>query len=107
MPDSSFDRQLETLLKYDNAAPADAFVVDVMQSIRREQRQRKLILWAFGLIGALFGLAGAIMLSDSITRLFTFSLEMPARETMQAVLFIAGAVAFYTWFMNDDMSLDG
>jgi hypothetical protein len=32
---------------------------------------------------------------------------MPARETMQVVLFIVAAVAFYTWFMNDDMSLEG
>jgi len=78
-----------------------------MRDIKREQRNRRIILWVFGLIGALFGLAGAVMLSDSITRLFTFSLEMPAMETMQVVLFIVAAAAFYTWFMNDDMSLEG
>ena len=107
MPDESFERQLEALLKYDEPAHDDTFAVDVMRTVRREHRQRKLILWIFGLVGALFGLAGAVMLSDSITRLFTFSLEMPARETMQVVLFIVAAVAFYTWFMNDDMSLEG
>ena len=106
MPDSSLDQELEQLLDYSNAPQADAFVINVMQGVRRAQRTRKLILWSFGLIGALFGLAGAVMLSDSITRLFTFSVEMPVMETMQAILFIVASAAFYIWFMNDDLSLD-
>jgi len=105
VPDSSIDQQLEQLLEYQEEPQATAFVADVMAGIKREQRTRRLILWAFGLVGALFGLAGAVMLSDSITRLFTFSVTMPATETMQVVLFIVGAAAFYTWFMNDDLSL--
>jgi len=64
------------------------------------------ILWVFGLVGAAFGLAGAVMLSGSISRLFTFTVELPAMETMQVTLFIVGAAAFYLWFMNDDFSLD-
>jgi hypothetical protein len=106
MPDSSFDHELGQLLEYSEAPQAKAFVADVMQGVRREQRLRKVILWAFGLVGALFGLAGAMMLSDSITRLFTVTIAMPATQTMQVVLFIVAAAAFYTWFMNDDLSLD-
>ena len=106
MPDSSFDRKLETLLEYSESPQPEAFTMDVMRSVRRERRTRKLILWAFGLVGALFGLAGAVMLSGSITRLFTFTVTMPATETMQVVLFIVAAAAFYIWFMNDDLPLD-
>ena len=106
MPDSSFDRKLETLLEYSESPQPEAFTMDVMRSVQRERRTRKLILWAFGLVGALFGLAGAVMLSGSITRLFTFTVTMPATETMQVVLFIVAAAAFYIWFMNDDLPLD-
>ena len=106
MPDSSFDHELEALLEYSELPRPDTFVVDVIRSVNRERRTRKLILWAFGLVGALFGLAGAVMLSDSITRLFTFTVTMPAMETMQVALIIVAAAAFYLWFMNDDLALD-
>ena len=105
MPDSPFDQELEQLLAYHEEPQSHAFVAEVMQGVKREQRSRKVILWAFGLVGALFGLVGAMMLSDSITRLFTFSLSLPVMETMQAVLVIVAVAAFYTWFMNDDLSL--
>ena len=106
MPDSTFDRELETLLEYSESPQGEAFIMDVMRSVKRERRTRKLILWAFGLVGALFGLAGAVILSNSITRLFTFTISMPATETMQVVLFIVAAAAFYIWIMNDDLPLD-
>ena len=106
MPDSPFDRELEALLEYTEPPQAEAFTMNVMRSVKREQRTRRLILWAFGLVGALFGLAGVVILSDSITHLFTFTVAMPATETMQVVLFIVAASAFYIWFMNDDLPLD-
>ncbi len=106
MPDS-FDRELEQLLGYSEATQPEGFVIEVMRGVRREQRTRKVVLWAFGLVGALFGLAGAVMLSGPISHLFAFNLSLPAMETMQAALFIVGAVAFYLWFMNDDFSLGG
>jgi hypothetical protein len=105
VPDSPFDRELEQLLAYHDEPQSTAFVADIMHDVKREQRTRKVILWAFGLVGALFGLVGAIMLSDSIAHLFSFSLSLPAEETMQAVLFVVAIAAFYTWFMNDDLSL--
>jgi hypothetical protein len=105
VPDSSFDRELEALLEYSESPQPGVFVVDVMRGVRRERRTRRLILWAFGLVGALFGLAGAVMLSGSIERLFTFTLDLPVVETMQATLFVVGAAAFYLWIMNDDFSL--
>jgi len=104
VPDT-FDRELEQLLQYSETPQPEAFVMDVMRGVRREQRTRKIILWAFGLIGALFGLSGALMLAGPVSGLFTFSLALPAMETMQVTLFIVGAAAFYLWFMNDDFSL--
>ncbi len=107
MPESPFDRELETLLQYRDPAGEDTFVLNVMKDVQRARRTRRMILWVFGLVGAIFGLAGAVMLSDSITELFAFELALPATQTMQVVLFIVGGAAFYAWFMNDDWSLGG
>ena len=76
-----------------------------MHDVKSEKRTRRAILWAFGLIGAMFGLIGAMMLSSSITQLFTFSITMPAIETTQVALGIVAVVAFYNWVMNDDFAL--
>ncbi len=100
------DKALEELLAYParESGNDDLFVVDVMRSVQKQRRTRKLVLGLFGGIGALFGLAGAFMLSDPISRLFT-----GADATvfyMQLPLFAAGLAAFYTWFMNDDLPLN-
>jgi ABC-type uncharacterized transport system permease subunit len=107
MPDSPFDRELEELLGYSEAPESDVFVANVMRNVQRQKRLRRVILWSFGLIGALFGLAGAVMLSGPIKQLFSFPASLPATETMQLVLFVVAAAAFYVWFMNDDYSLGG
>ena len=103
MPEDTFDRSLEQMLGYPepDADDSELFVAGVMQQVRKERSTRRVILIVFGVIGALFGVAGATMLSDSISRLFTESLTGEA--AMQGVLFVAAAVAFYTWFMNDDL----
>ena len=71
--------------------------------LRLERRQRRLILWLFGGIGALFGIAGAAMLSKSIGILFTDLLSM--ESLMQLPLFAVAAAAFYIWVMNDDLAI--
>ena len=105
MPDAT-DKRLEELLAYkDDLEPAnDLFVSDVMRGIRRERRMRRAILAGCGGVGALFGVAGAVMLSAPIGRLFTDAL--PAFGLAQAALFTVGGLAFYTWFMNDDLFLE-
>ena len=105
MPESPLDNQLEQLLAYHDEPESSEFVAHVMHDVRKEQRTRKVILWAFGLIGALFGLAGALMLSDSISRLFTFSFTLPATETTQVALVLVAIAAFYMWCMNDEMTV--
>jgi len=104
VPDQIKELDFEQLLQYSAASDSDEFVANVMHSVQRERRTRQLILFIFGLVGAAFGVLGAFMLSDSITRLFT---SLPITGTMQAALLISAAVAFYIWFMNDDLSLTG
>jgi len=105
VPEQISEHELEQLLKYSDSPKPDNFVADVMQQVRHQKRTRRLVLFIFGFIGALFGVAGAVMLSDTISRVFTFTVPLPATETMQVVLFIVAALAFHTWIMNDDMSL--
>jgi len=102
MPESTQDRLLDQLLEYRDDLQGDAFVLEVMHRVRREQGSRKAILFGFGLIGALFGLAGAAMLSEPIARAFA---GLPAMGTTQVALFVVAAVAFYGWFMNEDIDL--
>ncbi len=105
MPETPLDQELEQLLAYHHDPESSDFVASVMQDVRKEQLTRKVILWAFGLVGALFGLAGAVMLSDPIARLFTFSFSLPATETTQVALVLVAIAAFYTWCMNDELTV--
>jgi len=104
MPDA-MDQKLDELLRYPDAgAPNDdLFVVDVMRQVAKERRTRKIILFLFGSIGAIFGLFGAILLSDSISHTLTETVS--AMTWVQIPLLVAGAAAFYTWVMNDDLQL--
>ena len=105
MPDAT-DQRLERLLAYDDGLePAnDLFVTDVMRGVRREKRTRRLILFGCGGIGALFGVAGAVMLSAPIGQFFTGAVS--SFGLAQAALFTVGGLAFYAWFMNDDLALE-
>jgi hypothetical protein len=105
VPESPLDNQLEQLLAYHHEPDSSEFVAHVMRDVKREQRVRKVILWAFGLIGAMFGLVGAIMLSGPIARLFTFSFTLPATETTQVALVLVAVAAFYSWCMNDELTV--
>jgi uncharacterized protein YacL len=96
------DHALDQLLKLGAPLPADAFVLDVMQRVRHEQRRRSIILLVFGLAGAAFGLAGALLLARPVAAIF---LNLPVMVTMQAVLLAVAALAFYVWSMNEDLGL--
>lgn len=102
MADEHDDLALDRLLGHREALPGDDFVLNVMHRVQRERRRRRLILSVFGVAGALFGLLGAYELAGPIAALFT---ALPAMQLMQVVLLAGAGVAFYTWFMNDDMGL--
>ena len=98
MPDL-FQNQL---LRYSETPSDHAFVSDVMQTIRRERRTRKIILFISGIVGALFGLAGAVTLSDSMTKFFT--MPVSANSSLPVSLAILGVVLFLGWLLNDEMT---
>lgn len=102
MPEITPDHELDRLLGFHEEPAPDDFVLEVMHRVQGEQRRRRLILACFGSIGALFGLTGAVLLSDPITQILS---SLPPTGTMQAVLVGVAAVAFYGWFMNEDLSI--
>jgi len=102
--DEKREQLLDTLLSHSEALPDDDFVLRVMQRARLERGRRRSILLAFGLLGAAFGALGAVQLAEPIARAFT---DLPQATVMQTALFAAGAVAFYSWFMGDDLGVPG
>ena len=102
MADEMQNQILDQLLESQEPLPPDEFVLNVMHQVQRQQKMRRMILLVFGLIGAVFGVLGAILLSEPISELF---LSIPAMSIMQAMLFMAAAISFYIWFMNDDLGL--
>jgi len=106
VPESPLEPTLQRLLAYpepSSRADDDRFVVAVMGRVQRERRRRRLVLFGFGGIGALFGLLGATWLAGPIARLFTDAI--PAEWLMQGALLVAGAAAFHAWMMGDDLPL--
>ena len=106
MPESPLDETLERLLAYPETPAGDdpeRFVVAVMDRVRRARRRRRAVLFAFGGIGAAFGLLGAGLLAGPIGSFFSNAL--PTEWLMQAALLAAGAAAFHAWMMGDDLPL--
>jgi len=91
---------LDELLKYHQTPGPDTFVAEVMKSIQRQQKLRKLIFTGSGLIGGLFGIVGAMLLSDPISRLTT---QLAAGESATTLgLAIMSLVAFLGWLLHDE-----
>lgn len=104
MADERGEQLLDTLLSHRGPLPDDDFVLRVMQRTRRERSRRRTILLAFGLLGAAFGAVGALQLAGPIARMFV---DLPQATVMQVALLLSGAVAFYSWFMGDDLGVPG
>ena len=106
MPEHTHEHALEQLLG--NAEPPgsddEAFVAGVMLRVQRQRRLRRAVLVVCGLIGALFGAVGVTLLAGKITWLFTQAVS--GMLLAQVTLFVIGALAFYTWFMNDELKLE-
>lgn len=92
---------LDELLTYHQPPEPDDFVVDVMLGIKRQQRVRKLILAATGLVGGSFGVAGMLLLSDSLGQIFSGSNTLTVSTSVVLIL------AFLTWLLHDDAGLAG
>jgi hypothetical protein len=91
---------LDKLLQYHQTPATDTFVPEVMKGIKRQQRRRQVILTGASVIGGLFGVAGAMMLSDPIGNLIT---QLSAGNTAMSVgLALMSGVAFLGWLLHDE-----
>jgi hypothetical protein len=106
VPEDTHEHALERLLGRAEPPGSDdgAFVAGVMRRVQRQQRLRRTVLLVCSLVGALFGALGATLLSGRITWLFTQ--VVPGMLLAQVTLFVIAALAFYTWFMNDELKLE-
>jgi hypothetical protein len=102
MADEAPGRSLDTILSHHEAVPDDSFVLQVMHRVQSGRRRRRAILSGFGLLGAAFGLLGAIQLAEPVAQLWS---GIPATALMQAVLLTGGGAAFYAWYMGDDLGV--
>lgn len=92
---------LDEILKYHQTPEDDNFVAGVIKGVRHQQRVRRLILTATGMIGAAFGAVGVLMISDGVSRLITETNVLPAS------LALVGLAAFMAWLFQDEVAAVG
>jgi hypothetical protein len=92
---------LDEMLKYHETPQDDKFVAGVIKSVQRQQRMRRLILTVTGVVGASFGVAGMLMISDSVNRLITDANVLPVSVAL------VGLVAFTAWLFQDEVASVG
>ena len=92
---------LDEMLKYHETPPDDDFVTGVIKGVQRQQRMRRLILTVTGLVGASFGVAGVMMISESVNRLITDANVLPVSVAL------VGLVAFMAWLFQDEVAAAG
>jgi len=73
----------------------------VIKGVQRQQRMRRLILTVTGLVGASFGVAGVMMISESVNRLITDANVLPVSVAL------VGLVAFMAWLFQDEVAAAG
>jgi hypothetical protein len=92
---------LDEILEYHETPQDNNFVAGVLKRVQHQQRMRRLILIATGMIGASFGAVGMLMISDSINRLITDTNVLPASVAL------VGLVALMAWLFQDEVSAVG
>ena len=92
---------LNEILEFHESPQDDNFVAGVMNRVRHQQRMRRLILTATGMVGASFGAIGMLLISDSINRLITDTNVLPVSVTL------VGLVAILAWLFQDEVAAVG
>jgi hypothetical protein len=73
-----------------------------MRQVKRQRQLRRLILAGTGLAGALFGLMGAVILSESITQLVLQSTDTANLQPVGLTIVIV--LMFVTWLLGDELN---
>lgn len=87
---------LDKLLAYHESPEPDEFTARVMRRVHRQRRQRRLILWSTGIVGALFGASGVLLLSEPLARLFMDVGAVPLG------LATVGGAGLLAWLLLDE-----
>ena len=89
---------LDEILEYHETPEDDNFVAGVIKRVQHQQRMRRLILTATGMVGASFGAVGMLMISNSINRLITDTNVLPVSVAL------VGLVVLMAWLFQDEVS---
>ena len=92
---------LDKILEYHGTPEDDNFVAVVIKRVRHQQRMRRLILTATGMVGASFGAVGMLMIADGINRFTTDTNMLPASVAL------VGIVALMAWLFQDEVAAVG
>lgn len=92
---------LDEILEYHETPQDDDFVAGVIKGVRQQQRIRRLILTATGILGGSFGVAGMLIISESLGRVITDTNVLPASVAL------VGLAAFMAWLFQDEMTATG
>ena len=101
-PEHDSKQSLEQWLEYHDSPLPPAFVEKVMDKVRRQRRMRRLILGSAAVVGTSFGIAGAVILSDSINRLLLQA--MSSSSMLPAVATIAAVLILLTGLLSDELN---
>ena len=92
---------LEEILKYHETPEDDIFVAGVIKRVKHQQRMRRLILTATGMIGASFAAVGMLIIWDSINQFITDTNVLPVSVAL------VGLVALLAWLFQDEVAAIG
>jgi len=93
------ETMFDNLLAYHESPEEGDFTAQVMRGVRRQQRLRRLILWGFGAVGAVFGAAGFVLLSEPLGQLFG------GGRHLEVSLAVMAAVALLGWLLHEETGL--
>jgi len=94
---------LDNLLAYQQQPEAGEFVTAVMQRVQRQQRLRQVILVISGLVGAVFGVVGAMLLAGPMAPWISQLLTGDQAATNGGALL--ALLALFAWMLHEDPTL--
>jgi len=92
---------LDELLAYHDTPEPGDFTAQVMRGVRRQERLRRLILIGSGALGAAFGVAGAALLAEPLSRL------LGGFDSLQMGVAVMAALALLGWLLHEEAGLHG
>jgi len=90
---------LDELLQYHQEPKSGDFTNQVMRKIKKPNRTRSVILWLSGAIGGVFGIAGVLMLPESLVQFSEVVFQSGPYGT--PLIIMAVALLLLGWVLNE------